>query len=288
MILDGISELRKLLPSINLRDDSHRLDDFAARAQAWVTDNIIGTELEELLEIEIEGNDPHPRLRLLVKRVIADKAYLTVGDEMNLQLGEAGMVVQNNQSMSAASSQRRDNLMASLRERLDTDCDALVNYLTAHSVDRGETDALYPDWRGTEQYAYMAMAFMPTLGEVRRHVPQGLDYKPHWETMHNWRMGMSTAMMDLAASYVSTAEIIRLRELYRDNDLNGVQREAIERLRDVAVCLAVGDRQRATQAAIRAREVMLGSLDDFTEFAASSCVNLSGVDFDAGHIVDTI
>ncbi len=154
MILNGIEEIQKLLPSVNLRLDSTRLDDFMNRAQQWVTDEIIGSDLEELLEIEVVegGRDQHEGLRLLVKRVIAPKAYLTFGDEMNLQLGEAGMVVQNNEAVSAASSQRRDNLMSSLQTRLDEDCDALVNYLLAHSVDRGETDALYPDWRGTEQW----------------------------------------------------------------------------------------------------------------------------------------
>lgn len=283
MILNGIEEIQKLLPSVNLRLDSHRLDDFVSRAQAWVTDNIIGTDLEELLEIEVSEGAPddHAMLRLLVKRVIAGKAYLLFGDEMNLQLGEAGMVVQKNEAMSAASVQRRDNLMASLTDRLDMDCDVLVNYLLKTSTD----GAAYEDWHGTEQFAYLTVNFMPTLSEVRRH---SAKYEPHWEAMHNWRMGMSTAMMDLAASYVSTAEIVRLRELYRDGDLNAVQREAIGRLRDVAVCLAVGDRQKAVNAAIRAREVMLGSLADFTEFAASNCVTLTDVSFNAGHIVDTL
>lgn len=284
MILDGISELRKLLPSINLRDDSHRLDDFAARAQAWVTDNIIGTELEELLEIEIEGNDPHPRLRLLVKRVIADKAYLTAGDEMNLQLGEAGMVVQNNQAMSAASSQRRDNLMASLRERLDTDCDALVGFLMKKS---GSEDP-YDDWRETEQFAYLTVAFIPTLKMLRQHLPFKSNYTGHWGDFHSCLMNMSVGMMDVAGSYVSTAEIVRLRELYRGGNLSDVQQQAVFRLRSVAAACLMEDRLQATKSAIGARTIMLDYLSEFPCFAASDCRTLSGVDFNAGHIVDTI
>ena len=152
MILNGITEIQKLLPSVNLRLDSTRLGDFMLRAQQWVTDEIIGADIEEVLEADVEENAPddHATLRLLVKRVIAAKAYLTVGDEMNLQLGEAGMVVQNNEAVSAASSQRRDNLMHSLEERLDHDCDALTDYLTGASTD----GAAYDYWRGTEQYAY--------------------------------------------------------------------------------------------------------------------------------------
>lgn len=142
MILNGIEEIQKLLPSVNLRLDSTRLDDFMNRAQQWVSDEIIGSDLEDLLEIEVSGSDPHEALRLRVKRVIATKAYLLFGDEMNLQLGEAGMVVQQNQDMAAASSQRRDNLMRSLLERLDGDCDALVGFLMKKS---GSEDP-YDDW----------------------------------------------------------------------------------------------------------------------------------------------
>ena len=286
MILNGITKIQKLLPSVNLRLDSTRLDDFMLRAQQWVTDEIIGTDIEEVLEVDTKGNatDDHATLRLLVQRVIATKAYLTVGDEMNLQLGEAGMVVQNNEAMSAASSQRRDNLMRSLEERLDYDCDALTDYLIGASTD----GAAYDYWRGTEQYAYLTVAFMPTLKALRRHLPSTAAFSGHWPDYHNTRLETSMAMMDTAASYVSMAEITRLRELYRDGDLNAVQREAVDRLRDVAVCLAVGDRQRAVQAAIHARDVMIGSMADFAEFAASDCVNLPGVDFNAGHIVDTL
>ena len=96
------------------------------------------------------------------------------------------------------------------------------------------------------------------------------------------------AMMETAASYVSTAEITRLRELYRDGDLNTVQHMAIEQLCAVAACRLAGDDRKAVAAAIRARNVMLGSLADFPAFASSSCVNLTGLSFDGGHIVDTL
>lgn len=286
MILNGIEEIRKLLPSINLRDDSTRLDDFISRAQSWVAENIIGTALEEMLEIDIAENAPddHAQLRLLVKRVIADKAYLAFGDEMNLQLGEAGMVVQHNDNMAAASSERRNSLMASMNDRLDYDCDYLVGMLISASG----TDGAYAGWRDTEQYAFLTVAFMPTLKEFKRHLPPKTNLMQHWEDFHNGRLNLSVEMMDLAGNYVSAKEIINLRDLYRSDSLSAMQIEAVESLRDVAACKFVGDGQRAMNAAIRARKVMLQSLSDFSEFANSDVFHLPDEDFNAGHIVDTL
>lgn len=286
MILNGIEEIRKLLPSVNLRDDSTRLDDFVLRAQDWATDAIIGSDLEDLLKSDIdEGTtDPHADLRLRVKRVIATKAYLLVGDEMNLQLGEAGMVVQNNQEMSAASTQRRDNLMRSLEDRLDHDCDALVGYLLKNSTD-GEA---YEEWRDTEQFLYLTAAFLPTMKDLRRHLPSKTNYTGHYADFYESLPNAGIGMMDIAASYVSAVEIVRLLELYRENALNEVQHQAVFRLQSVAAACIVNDTSQARKSAIGARNIMLDYLDDFTSFAESDCVTLPDVDFNAGHIVDTL
>ena len=287
MILTGIEELQKLLPSINLRLDSNRLDDFTLRAQQWVGDNIIGSDLEDILEIDILPNAPddHEKLRLLVKRVIAAKAYLMFGDEMNLQLGEAGMVVQNNEAMSAASVQRRDNLMNSLEERLDCDCDALVNYLLKNSE---SSSAPYDYWRGTDQFTYLTCAFTPTLKALKIGSPKGKNEGLHWEQFYGRLSNADYDMVDLAGNYVSQEEIRRLRELYRDHELTTVQYEAVASLRCVAAGIVADDRNFAIRAAIRVRDIMLANLGDFPCFASSDCVTLPDVSFNAGHIVDTL
>ena len=289
MILNGIEEIRKLLPSINLRDDSDRIDDFISKAQSWVTDTVIGTELETALESAVnDGADSHANLRLRVKRVIAEKAYLMFGDEMNLQLGEAGMVVQNNKDMTPASSSRRDNLMRSLEQRLDDDCDALVSFLMKNCFpSTGEHPATYGEWTKTEQFAYLTATFMPTLKELRLHLPFKSGYTGHWADFNESLLNMSVSMMDTASVYVSSAEIVRLRVLYRENGLNDMQRIATFRLADVAAACLVNDQTKAYKSAIGARQTMLRHLDDFPSFAASDCKTLPGVDFNAGHLVNT-
>lgn len=290
MILNGIEETRKILPSINLRDDSDRIDDFLMRAQQWVSDTIIGYGLEDLLDNENpEEPDGHGKLRLLVKRVIAVKAYIMFADEMNLQLGEAGMTVQNNSDMNAASSARRDNLMKSLEDRMDHDCDALVNFLLRNSVSTDEgAQAAYGDWRDTEQFANLSVAFVPTLQELRRHLPFKAEYAGHWAAFSDSCMNMSVGMSDAASPYVSMAEIVRLRDLYREGRLNEVQRQAVFRLQSVAAACLVDDQAQARKSAIGARSIMLDYLEEFPSFAESDCLTLPGVSFNAGHIVDTL
>ena len=286
MILNGIEEIQKLLPSVNLRLDSDRLNDFMSRAQQWVSDEIIGSHLEETLEAAVaEGaEDQHARLRILVKRVIAAKAYLTFGDEMNLQLGEAGMVVQNNEAVSAASSQRRDNLMKSLADRLDYDCDALVTYLMNNSVSNGA----YASWRSSEQFKELTMAFIPTLKAMRSASPTGKADALRWNEFLTRIAAMHLGLFGIASQYVSSAEIIRLMGLYRNGGLNTVQKEVVANLCCVAAGSLYDERGYAVKAAIRARDIMLGSLADFPDFANSDCATLPDVSFNAGHIVDTL
>ncbi len=282
MILNGIEEIQKLLPSVNLRLDSTRLDDFMNRAQQWVSDEIIGSDLEDLLEIEVSGSDPHEALRLRVKRVIATKAYLLFADEMNLQLSEAGMVVQQNQDMVAASSQRRDNLMQSLKSRLDEDCDALVGYLLKNS----RPDQTYSEWRTSEQFDYLTLAFLPTMKLLKQSGTQNANL--HWSDFHDGISNMANDMMLTSASYTTTAQIVVLRDKYRTNALREVEREVVNQLQRCAAACMNGNKAWAVQCAINARALMLLNLDVFTIFANSDCVTLPGPDFNAGHIVDTL
>lgn len=288
MILNGMDTIKRLLPSVNLCNDSDSLDDFIARAQEWVTSKIIGSDLEGTLNASPSEPDAHARLRLLVQRVIADKAYLMFADEMNVQLSEAGLVVQNNEQMSAASSARRDNLINSLNNRLDLDCNALVNYLLHKSLPEGQTAALYPDWRTTEHFTYLTEAFLPTLEILVLHIPFTKRYSNHWTDFYNNILNISLAIENIAGSYVSTAEIRRLRNLYRANNLNSVQEQVVSFLQSVGAACLVNDDFQARQMAIRARTVMLEHTSDFTEFANSNCANLSGVSFNEGNIVDTL
>ena len=289
MILSNTTQAAEFLPSLNLTLDNDRFTDFFRRAQEWLTSHIIGEEIEELLEIDIPmgTTDDHADLRKLCQRVIAEKALLDAIPEADLQLTEAGFAVQQNGDFVPASSQRVDRLLAKMPERIATDVDALVRFLMKTSTGNGA----YGHWRSSEQFNYLTEAFMP-LCEEYTNLCNGfqLDKKPsmNYDDFYAAIPMMGRELRSVADYYVSRAEIDRLVELYRDNELLEIHRKAIVSLKDCAVAALRYDMNRARNAAVQAREVMLSDPDSFIAFKASSAFNSPTVNLDGGKLVNML
>lgn len=223
--------------------------------------HIIDDDIEELLEIDIEDGtpDPHGKLRTLASRAICAKAYIDLVAEMDLQLSEAGFVVQNNGQMSPASQQRTASLVQSLHNRLCADCDAVVKLLLK--------EAAYDDWLGTDQFAYLTEAFMPTTAIVRQNAPTAMQIA-NWQDFYDMVPRMVEALRGPVASYISTDEIDRLLEMYRDQELLDVHRKALHWMR-MAVMAHVAGAANTDRFAIEARQWMLKHESSFPEFVGS-------------------
>lgn len=264
MIVKNLDEARRFLPSLNLTVENTRLDDFLQRAQEWVVQRIIGSDIETLLEAAIpEGQtDQHAVLRKLVQRVIAEQAYLTASSELDVQLSEAGFVVQSNDYMKPAFDGRVDRLCESLRKRVIMDCDQLVCYLWKESKDGKE----YALWRGTGQFKYLTQAFATDTQFVN-----GLSKEPL--EMYNifllMQPRMKEGLMTLVARYVSLSEVERLLEMFRDDELLDVHQRAIFYMRNAAVYFARGENRYACYSAAKARMEMKKNISYFPAFAAS-------------------
>lgn len=266
MIINSIQELSRFLPSLNWKIESTRLNDFIDRAQEWVTEKIIGTDIEDLLEADMaEGQeDPHAELRKLVGRVVAELAYLTAIAEMDLQLSEAGFVVQSNDAVSPASQQRTDRLVASLKERLTTDCDAVVRYLWKNSGE-GKT---YENWRGSFQFTYLTAAFIPRLEIVRQHMPTGCPVTD-WRQFHDLIPMMAQSLKTTVAEFCSIEQIETLLEAYRDGELLSEHRSAVRQMEMAVVSDAFGRHDDAVHYSIEARSYMMKHESSFPDFVAS-------------------
>lgn len=289
MILSNITQATQFLPSLNLTLANDRLDDFFRRGQAWIVSHVIGEEVEEILEMEVAlaAPDDLAELRLLCQRVIAEKALLDAIPEMDMQLTEAGFAVQNNDDFSPASSQRVDRLLAKMPERIAADVDALVRFLMKTSTGNGA----YGYWRSSDQFNYLTAAFVPLCEEYTAYCNVlHLDKKPsmNYEDFYAAIPMMARELRNVADYYVSRAEIDRLVELYRDNDLMEIHRKAIVNLKDCAVAALRHDMNRARNAAVQAREVMLSDPDSFTAFKASSAYNTPTVNLDGGKLVNML
>ena len=289
MILNNLNEARQFLPSVNVTVENDRFKDFFRRAQEWLTSHIIGDEIEELLEIDIpiSATDDHADLRKLCQRVIAEKALLDAIPEMDMQLTEAGFAVQNNDNFSPASSQRVDRLVKTLPERIAADVDSIVRFLMKTSIGNGA----YTYWRSSGQFAYLTAAFMPLCEEYTAYCNGfQLDKKPsmNYDDFYAAIPMMGRELRSVADYYMSRAEIDRLVELYRDNDLLEIHRKAIVSLKDCAVAALRYDMPQARNAAVQAREVMLSDPDSFTAFKASSAFNSPTVNLDGGKLVNML
>lgn len=276
MIVKTTSEMKRHLLSFNLKLDEameSRFSSFLARAQEWVTDKIIGEQLETALEpgSDIGQNDPHEKLRGLVGRVISELAYLNSVGESDLQRSEAGFVVQNNDKLSPASLQRVERLIQSLNERINSDCDSLVNYLIKNSVHDENDPSPYEDWRDTRQFEFLTDAFIPTMGIMRQNTSTVPVQR--WAEFYDLQPKMNIALRTTVANYVSIEQIDALLSGYRTDELQDIQRIVLRWLR-LAVLAEVTNADNATLFAIDARNWMLRHESSFPEFVASDCYEL--------------
>lgn len=276
MIVKTTSEMKRHLLSFNLKLDEameSRFSSYLARAQEWVSDKIIGEDLETALEpgADIGQNDPHEKLRGLVGRVISELAYLNSVGESDLQRSEAGFVVQNNDKMSPASLQRVERLIQSLNERINSDCDSLVNYLLKNSVPDEENPSPYEDWRDTPQFEFLTDAFIPTMGVMRQNTSSVPVQR--WTEFYDLQPKMNIALRTSVARYVSIEQIDALLSDYRTDELQDIQRKVLRWLR-MAVLAEVTNADNATHFAIEARNYMLQHESSFPEFVASDCYEL--------------
>lgn len=281
MILNNITQAQQFLPSLNLTLENNRFHDFFLRAQEWLVSHVIGTDIEDVLEMDmgVAQEDIHAELRLKCQRVIAEKALLDAIPEMDMQLTEAGFAVQNNQDFSPASSQRVDRLLAKMPERIAQDIDAIVRFLMKTSTGNGA----YGYWRSSYQFNYLTACFMPLIEIYNRYVqPPILSYEQFYLAIPS----LAKEMKVVADYYVSEEEITRLIELSRDGNLLEIHRMAIGWLCHVAASAYVKDIKAARNYAMYARNVMLSDPDSFPEFKASSAFNSSNINLDGGKMVN--
>lgn len=286
MIVSKPEQVRKHLPSYNFKVGPDRLNDFLQRAQEWVTEYIIGESIAGDLEAPVqEGQtDQHANLRTLTSRVICEHAYLTAAAEMDLQLSEAGFVVQNSNGVAPASQQRVDRLVQSLGGRMNDDCDALVKYLLKESKGRRP----YHDWRGTEQYSYLTQAFTPTMTELRQDTSRLLEggWREFLELLPRLNLSMRTTM----ANYVGIKQVETLLELYRDKDdiMLYEHRNVLRWFRMSAMADVAGLTDNANHFAIEARNYMMSHRHYFDDFVNSDRFNLPDVDFGEGPVANLL
>ncbi len=263
MIVTGIAEMKRYLPSIEIKGEPEVFMGELESAQEKLVEELLGVDLEELLE-----NHPanHRLLLSKVKRVIAIAAFLNSIPEMDLVLTDAGFAVISNQDMAPASRERVDALKLSLQVKLDEATDRLISYLYSSSS--------YDEWRGTEQFSRLSDALIMTFidfkdSAVLNNITLPL-YPKSWGDFYRLNSALNVALMTNVASYISKDYALELLEKIKDKELLLPQEKvALKHIKCAMCAYALGDEKTGLDQTISALAVMRASISDFPTFAAS-------------------
>ncbi len=264
MIVNGYQEMKAFLPPIEMKGQPTIFDDALAVAQEDLAAQIIGTALEQQLELRAEED---LKLLRLCQRIIASDAFLHSIPEMDLVLTDAGFGVVNNQSFAPASRERIQNLTSAMQRKVDDGRDRLVVFLM-HT-------GRYDSWRGTEEFARLSDGLFLTLADFRDAAvlnPITSQAWPNtWSDFLKLNGALNVALMSDVASYISTEYAEEILEKIRDKEtFLPIENKVLKLIKEATAAIAMGDRPTGVQQAIKAARIMKDNPDDFPTFNESS------------------
>lgn len=256
--------MKKFLPALSMKGEPALFDDALVSAQEDIVASVIGSDLEERLELR---GPEDARLLTRCQRIISIQAFLASVPEMDLVLTDAGFGVISNQDVSPASKDRVQALRASLQSRLDNEKDRLVEYLTVSTQ--------YADWRGTEEFSRLSSGLIMTLREFHDMAVMNAKTTPNyprtWSEFIRIVPAMNVALLSDVASYISVDYAEEMLEKVRDQEPMLPNEKKVLRMVCTAVTsFAMEDRETGREMAIRAAAFMNAHPDDFPTFMDSS------------------
>lgn len=264
MLVSGYTEMKAFLPAIEMKGTPTIFNDALELAQEALVDDIIGSDLETILERR-ESEDS--RLLKACQRVIAMEAFLKSIPEVDLVLTDSGFGVISNQDVAPASKERVANLTAGLQARLDESKDRLVSFLMASTK--------YDDWRGSQQFARLADGLILTFAEFRDlavYNPVSAPLYPKtWQDFLKLNSALNVALTSDVAAYISTDFADELLQKVLDKETLFPNEKKVLRMVKIAIAsIAMGDRETGIAQAIKAVAFMRSVPDDFPTFINSS------------------
>ncbi len=268
MIVNGYAEMKTFLPAMEMKGAPTLFDDALEVAQDSLAADIIGTDLEEQLELRQPSD---AKLLKLCQRIISQQAFLRSIPDLDLVLTDAGFAVVNNEQTTMASRDRVQALTANLQAKLDDSKDALVLYLLSASA--------YRDWRGTEEFARLSDGLILTYGEFKDAAVlnnvTAAAYPKSWGEFLELNSALNVALMTDCASYISKDYAEEIIEKIRDDETPIQQtflpiEKKVLKLVKIAVCAyAMGDGKTGIEQTLAAVGVMKANPDDFPTYRDS-------------------
>lgn len=264
MIVNGYNEMKPYLPAVEMKGTPSIFNDALAVAQDELVNEILGHDIESLLEDDMEKL--HSKLLTLCQREISQSAFLKSIPELDLVLTDAGFAVVNNERVTMASRDRVEALRVSLAAKVDDAKDAVIAYLM-------KTES-YDDWRGTEEFARLSDGLILTFAEFKDAAvlnnATAKTYPHSWSDFYNLNSALNVALMTDVASYISKDYAVEIIEKIRDRETFLPNEKKVLKLVKTAIAAhALGDARLGQEQAIAAATIMRANISDFPTFAAS-------------------
>lgn len=267
MIVSGYTEMKPFLPAVEMKSASTTIfNDALEVAQDDLVATIIGTDIEALLEAQVEDPDVHAKLRKLCQRVISQQAFLKSIPDLDLVLTDAGFGVVSNEKTQMASKDRVQSLTSNMKAKLDESKDALVVYLLKTTA--------YESWRGTEEFGRLSDGLILTYGEFKDVAVlnniTAQAYPKSWGEFLDLNSALNVALMTDVASYISRDYAIELIEKVRDKEPMIPNEKKVLKIIKIAISsIALGDMATGMDQTLKAVAFMKDNPDDFPTFMES-------------------
>lgn len=267
MIVSGYTQMKPFLPAVEMKSASTTIfDDALEVAQDDLVATIIGTDIEALLEAQVEDPDVHAKLRKLCQRVISQQAFLKSIPDLDLVLTDAGFGVVSNEKTQMASKDRVQSLTSNMKAKLDESKDALVVYLLKTTA--------YESWRGTEEFGRLSDGLILTYGEFKDVAVlnniTAQAYPNSWGEFLDLNSALNVALMTDVASYISRDYAIELIEKVRDKEPMIPNEKKVLKIIKIAISsIALGDMATGMDQTLKAVAFMKDNPDDFPTFMES-------------------
>ena len=267
MIVSGYTQMKPFLPAVEMKSASTTIfDDALEVAQNDLVATIIGTDIEALLEAQVEDPDVHAKLRKLCQRVISQQAFLKSIPDLDLVLTDAGFGVVSNEKTQMASKDRVQSLTSNMKAKLDESKDALVVYLLKTTA--------YESWRGTEEFGRLSDGLILTYGEFKDVAVlnniTAQAYPKSWCEFLDLNSALNVALMTDVASYISRDYAIELIEKVRDKEPMIPNEKKVLKIIKIAISsIALGDMATGMDQTLKAVAFMKDNPDDFPTFMES-------------------
>lgn len=254
--------MKPFLPAVEMKGTPTIFDDALDVAQDRLVSEILGPELEAVVE---ERDEKDKKLLKLCQRAISQMAFLASIPDMDLVLTDAGFAVTNNEQMTMASKDRVYSLTANMQAKVDDSKDALVAWLMKH----------YDAWTDSEEFVRLSDALVMTFAEFRDvavlNNVTAQSYPQNWSAFAALNSAMNVALMYDVASYIGKDYAEELVGKVRGDESILPAEKKVMKMVKIAVCaFAMGDRVTGLQQTIAAVNAMKADIGSFPTFAASA------------------